>query len=153
VLAILDPVQQAGVEFSMALIKPEDYLRLEIPEIDSQHDTLIRLINLLHEAMLQGAGKPALDELLSQLLEHTQTHFAFEEELMSQHNYPGYAAHTSEHNRLLQHLVDLAELYKSGELLLSFAIAIELKGWAVVHIEKSDKPLGTFLHNQKTIKV
>jgi hemerythrin len=103
--------------------------------------------------MLQGAGKPALDELLSQLLENTRTHFAYEEDLMSQHNYPGHVAHASEHNRLLQHLEDLIELYKSGELLLSFAIVIELKGWALVHIEKSDKPLGSFLHNQKKIKV
>ena len=51
----------------------------------------------------------------------------------------------------MQHLVDLAERYKNSELLLSFAIVLELKGWAVVHIEKSDKPLGTFLNNRKGI--
>ena len=133
----------------MELIKLEDNLKLDIPEIDSQHETLIGLINLLHETMLQGADRAALDELLSQLLEHSQAHFAYEEQLMSQHNYPGYEAHKSEHSRLTQHLVDLAGRYKNGELLLSFAIVLELKGWAVVHIEKSDKPLGTFLHNQK----
>ena len=59
--------------------------------------------------------------------------------------------HKSEHIRLMQHLVDLAERYKNSELLLSFAIVLELKGWAVVHIEKSDKPLGTFLNNRKGI--
>ena len=135
----------------MELIKLEDNLKLDIPEIDSQHETLIGLINLLHETMLQGADRAALDKLLSQLLEHTQTHFAYEEQLMSQYNYPGYETHKSEHNRLMQHLVDLAERYKNGELLLSFAIVLELKGWAVVHIEKSDKPLGTFLNNRKGI--
>ena len=135
----------------MVLIKPEDCLRLGIPEIDSQHETLIRLINLLHEAMLQGADKSALGGHLSQLLEYTQTHFSYEEELMSRYNYPGYEAHKSEHNRLMQHLADLTERYNSGELLLSFAVALELKGWAVVHIEKSDKPLGTFLNNQNKI--
>jgi len=133
----------------MELIKLEDNLKLDIPEIDSQHETLIGLINLLHETMLQGADRAALDELLSQLLEHSQAHFAYEEQLMSQHNYPGYEAHKSEHSRLMQHLADLAGRYKNGELLLSFAIVLELKGWAVVHIEKSDKPLGTFLNNQK----
>lgn len=132
----------------MELVKLEDNLKLNIPEIDSQHETLIRLINLLHETMLQGADRAALDELLSQLLEHTRMHFSYEEQLMSQHNYPGYEAHKSEHDRLMQHLADLAERYKNGELLLSFAIVLELKGWAVVHIEKSDKPLGTFLNNQ-----
>ena len=133
----------------MELIKLEDNLKLDIPEIDSQHETLIGLINLLHETMLQGADRAALDGLLSQLLEHTRNHFAYEEQLMSQHNYPGYEAHKSEHSRLMQHLVDLTDRYKNGELLLSFAIVLELKGWAVVHIEKSDKQLGTFLNNQK----
>lgn len=136
----------------MVLIKLEDKLKLDIPEIDSQHETLINLINLLHETMLQGADKAALDGLLSQLLEHTQTHFDYEEELMSRYNYPGYEAHKSEHKRLMQHLVDLTDRYNNGDLLLSFAVVLELKGWALVHIEKSDKPLGTFLNNQNAIE-
>jgi len=133
----------------MTLVKLEENLKLDIPEIDSQHKALIGLINQLHQTMLQGADKATLDGLLSQLLEHTRTHFAYEEQLMSQHGYPGYEAHKSEHNRLLQHLEDLAGRYTNGDLLLSFAVMLELKGWAVVHIEKSDKPLGAFLGNRK----
>ena len=53
----------------------------------------------------------------------------------------------------MQHLLDLTERYKNGELPLSFAIVLELKGWAVVHIEKSDKPPGTYLNNQKRVEV
>ena len=136
----------------MELINLEDVIHLDIPDIDSQHESLIGLINLLHETMLQGSDKTAA-ELLSQLLEHTRSHFAYEEHLMSQYNYPGYEAHKSEHNRLMQHLAQLAEGYKNGELLLSFAVVLELKGWAVVHIEKSDKPLGIFLNNQKEVEV
>ena len=133
----------------MVLVELEDSLKLGIPEIDSQHETLIGLVNLLHETMLQGANRAALDGLLSQLLEHTRAHFAYEEQLMSQYNYPEYEVHKSEHNRLMQHLLDLAKRYTNGELLLSFAVVLELKGWAVVHIEKSDKPLGAFLTNLK----
>jgi len=133
----------------MELIRLEDSLKLDIPEIDSQHERLIGLVNLLHETMLQGADRAALDGLLSQLLEHTRAHFAYEEQLMSQYNYPGYEAHKTEHNRLMRHLEDLVERYTNGELLLSFAVVLELKGWAVVHIEKSDKPLGAFLNNRE----
>ena len=132
----------------MDLIKLDDNLKLNITEIDSQHETLINLINAIHETMLQGADKADLDRLLSQLLEHTRSHFAYEEELMSRYSYAGYETHKSEHNRLMEHLEDLAVRYHSGELLLSFAIVLELKGWATIHIEKSDKPLGTFLSNQ-----
>jgi len=136
----------------MVLIKQEDYLKLDLPEIDSQHETMINLVNQIHETMLQGADRAALDGLLSQLLEQTQVHFAYEEELMSRYNYPGFEEHKSEHNSLVQHLVDLTARYKRGELLLSFAVALELKNWAVVHIEQLDKPLGTFLHDQKVIE-
>jgi len=132
----------------MDLIKLEDNLKLNITEIDAQHETLINLVNAIHATMLQGADKADLDRLLSQLLEHTRSHFAYEEELMSRYRYAEYETHKSEHNRLMEHLEDLVVRYHSGELLLSFAIVIELKGWATIHIEKSDKPLGSFLSNK-----
>jgi hypothetical protein len=49
----------------------------------------------------------------------------------------------------MQHLVNLVERYENGELLLSFFVMLELMEWATVHIEKSDKPPGAFLNNQK----
>jgi len=137
------------VKFIVELLRLEDNLKLNVPEIDSQHETLIRLVNRLHESMLQGTSREVLDGLMSQLIEHTRTHFSYEEQLMSQYSYPEYEAHKSEHNRLMQHLVDLAESYHSGELLLSFAVVLELNGWATVHIEKFDMPLGTFLKSRE----
>ena len=133
----------------MELLRLEDNLKLNDPEIDSQHETLIRLVNQLHESMLQGTGRDVLDGLMSQLIEYTRTHFSYEEQLMSQYSYPEYEAHKSEHNRLMQDLVNLAESYHSGELLLSFAVVLELKGWATVHIEKFDMPLGVFLKSRE----
>ena len=133
----------------MELVRLDDNLRLNIQEIDSQHEALIGLINQLHETMRQGAERAALDEQLSQLLEHTREHFSYEEQLMSQYNYPGIEAHKSDHNRLMQHLESLMERYRNGDILLSFAVVIELKGWATIHIEKSDKPLGVFLNSRK----
>jgi hemerythrin-like metal-binding protein len=132
----------------MDLIKLEDNLRLNITDIDAQHETLISLINEVHEIMLQGADRADLDRLLSQLLEHTRSHFSYEEELMSRYSYAGYEAHKSEHDRLMEHLEDLVVRYRGGDLLISFAVVLELKGWATIHIEKSDKPLGAFLNNQ-----
>ena len=133
----------------MVMIKLEDNLKLGITEIDSQHETLVSLVNLLHENMLQGSGKAILDDILSQLLKHTETHFAYEEKLMTRYDYPDYEKHKEAHDRLIQQLIKLITLYKKGDLLLSFAIVLELKSWAVVHIEKSDIPLGSFLHNHK----
>jgi len=135
----------------MELVRLEDHLKLNIPEIDAQHETLISLINRLHDAMLQEAGKAALDGLLSELLGYTRSHCSYEEQLMLQYAYPGYETHKSEHNGLIQRLVDLIEQYQNGELLFSFAVMLELKGWATVHIENSDKLLGAFLHDRQGV--
>jgi len=150
--AILALVLQARVEFIMVLVILDDNLKLNIPEIDAQHETLISLVNQLHESMLQGAGRAALDKILSQLLEHTRTHFSYEEQLMSRYSYPGYELHKGEHIRLMQHLEDFTERFRSGELLLSFAVVLELKGWATLHIEKFDKQLGTFLDSRQGVE-
>jgi hemerythrin-like metal-binding protein len=135
----------------MQLIRLEEASRLNVPEIDSQHETLISLINQLHKAMLREADKASLDDLLSQLLDHTRSHCSYEEQLMSQYDYPEYAAHRSEHERLIKHLEDLIGRYRKGDLLLSFAVMLELKGWATIHIEKSDKLLGVFLNDRLRI--
>lgn len=135
----------------MELITLEDRLRLDIPEVDSQHEELIELVNGLHSALLEGADKTARDGFLSQLLDCTRSHCAYEEELMSRYDYPGYQAHKAEHDRLTQNLVDLVERYQRGELLLSIAVVMELKCWATIHIEKSDIPLGAFLGARKGV--
>jgi len=136
----------------MELIPLEDRLRLGIAEIDSQHEKLISLVNGLHEALVGGAERTLRDSFLSQLSEAAREHCAYEEELMSRHGYPGYQAHKLEHDRLLRNLADLIERYQNGELVLSIAVAMELKCWATIHIEKSDLPLGKFLIDQKGLE-
>jgi len=137
----------------MGLVRLEDHLKLNIPEIDAQHETLIGLVNRLHETMLKEVDKAELDGLLSQLLEHTRMHCSYEEQLMSQYDYPGYQRHKAEHERLIKRLLELIERYQNGEILFSFAVVLELKGWATVHIEKSDKLLGVFLQDRQGVEV
>lgn len=136
----------------MELIKLEDRLKLNIPEVDSQHEKLIELVNRLRSALVDGADKAARDSLLSQLLEGMRSHCAYEEELMLRYGYPEYKAHKSEHDRLAHNLGDLIKRYRNGELVLSIAVVMELNCWAKIHIEKSDKPLGAFLLDQKDLK-
>lgn len=132
----------------MELIKAEEAPKVGVLEIDAQHAALIGLVNRLHQAMTQREGHEALDAIIVALVEHTQQHFAYEEQLMSQHQYPDFAKHKADHDRLMQHIVSLAEQFRSGDLLLSFAVMMDLKAWATIHIEKSDEPLGIFLNKQ-----
>lgn len=132
----------------MALVPLRDDSKVNVVEIDCQHEKLISLLNQLHEAMELRKGTETLGELLSELVEYTQGHFAYEEQLMSQYEYPEYAKHQAEHEKLMQHITDLADRFRSGDLLLSFAIMLALRNWAMIHIDKRDKPLGAFLNGK-----
>ncbi len=129
----------------MDLIKANDVPRVGITEIDAQHTTLIGLVNRLHGAMEQREDRDTLTKIITELLEHTGQHFAYEEALMLEYDYPQYASHKADHDRLMRHISDLADQFRQGDLLLSFAVMMDLKAWATIHIAKSDEPLGIYL--------
>ena len=130
---------------NLELIKADDAPRVGVAEIDAQHATLIGLINRLHQAMIQRENRDTLGTIITELLEHTEEHFAYEETLMQEYDYPQYASHKADHDRLMRHMSDLADQFQQGDLLLSFAVMMDLKAWATIHIEKSDAPLGRYL--------
>lgn len=132
----------------MEIVKLDDDSRTGVQDIDDQHGELIDILNRLHASMLQDMDRVTLQGLISRLIEHTRMHFSYEEELMTRYAYPDYAKHKEEHNRLLEHLLDFSERFRQGDLLLSFGIMVDLKGWAEVHIRKSDTLLGTFLNDK-----
>jgi hemerythrin len=132
----------------VTLIELEESQKVAVAEIDAQHEALVDLVNQLHDSMMAGSDRDALDGILSELLQYTAEHFAYEEQLMLRHAYPGYEKHKADHTRLMDHVNDLARRFRAGDLLLSFAVMLDLKAWATVHIEKADKPLGVFLNRQ-----
>jgi hemerythrin len=135
---------------NLELIKEEDAPRVGVDEIDAQHAAMIGLVNRLHQAMMQREEREILDAIIAELIRHTHRHFSYEEQLMAQTRYPGYPAHKADHDKLMKHITDLAEQFRGGDLLLSFAVMVDLKAWATIHIEESDGPLGLFLNKQDT---
>ena len=133
----------------MGLIRLDNDLQVQVPAIDAQHEAMIDLINRLHKAMTECSERVVLDQLIGALIAETQAHFDYEEQLMRQQQYPGYQRHKDEHDRLLAHIRGLADRYHQGELLLSFGVMVDLKGWALVHIEKFDVALGMFLNRTR----
>jgi hemerythrin len=111
---------------------------VHIPQIDAQHQQLIGLINQLHAAMLQGNGKPALAQILTQLVRYTDSHFSYEESMLRQRGYPGLAAHQAEHQKLKKQVVDLQVQFQAGKLLLTMQVMQFLKEWLANHILSRD---------------
>lgn len=87
-----------------------------------------------------------MEEILTQLIEYTDWHFAREEKLMEKHGYDRMEGHKLEHRELADNAKDLYAQFHAGDdgvldILLPF-----LRNWLTDHIMRSDKRLGDALN-------
>ena len=83
--------------------------------MDDQHGILMDTMNELRQAVLRGAGREKLSEVLDRLIEFTRMHFWSEEQLMEQSGFPGLAEHRAEHHRMLARMLQSAHRVQYGE--------------------------------------
>ena len=110
-----------------------------IGSIDAQHQTLFRLGAELHAAMTSGQGKAASGKILDRLIQYTTSHFAHEERLMRQHDFPGLAAHKAEHEALTKQVLQFQSDFQLGKATITVQLLHFLKNWLTHHIDGSDK--------------
>jgi len=132
----------------MSILEWNENFSVTVKELDDQHKKLVTILNLLHDAMKKGEGKSKLNSTLDELVSYTKFHFAHEEKLMQQYNYPAYAAHKKEHEDLIHKVVDYLSQLDSGKTVLPSQIIQFLKEWIVNHIGQSDKKYGPFFNEK-----
>lgn len=120
----------------MAITWNQERMTTGVPEIDREHQELIRRFNEFHEAMTKGRGRDAAAKLLAFIVEYTENHFAHEEKCMRERRCPTAAANLAAHNALRREIADLKPKLKEGGLSLVDLIKIErtLGDWLQSHI-------------------
>lgn len=73
-----------------------DSLHLNIESMDATHDAFLALL-----AKIQSCSESQFMPLFEEMIAHTQEHFAYEEEIMNQHNFYAKQEHLDEHANLL----------------------------------------------------
>jgi hemerythrin-like metal-binding protein len=121
------------------------------PEIDSQHQKLIDLVNRLHDAMSKGKGRDVLGRILVELEDHTKYHFGTEEGLMDKHAYPGTFAQKQKHKELVGQLSAIMADAKQGKLTVTMETMNFLRSWLTDHIMGMDKKLSAFLSAKEAL--
>ena len=119
-----------------------------VSEFDNQHHRLVDLINELYRAMKTGRGNDVVIKVLDELVDYTGTHFAAEEKLMVEHQYPDYDSHIIIHREFVAKVVDFQNKLKSGEATLSLDLLEFLKDWLIGHIKGVDRKYGPFFNGQ-----
>ena len=107
-----------------------------IAEIDTQHIQIVDYLNQLNDARLSGSPKKVKD-VIDGIVDYTMSHFAFEEALMEQAEYPFLGPHKSIHETFIKRVEKFQDRFKAGEDIASECYDI-LKRWLVNHIQRDD---------------
>jgi len=132
----------------MSAIDWKDEHKVNVVEIDRQHQRILELVNQLHQLIDACVEKKELLRNLIVLVEYTRMHFSTEEKLMKQHNFPGRLIHQKEHRTLLKHLDSLIASVSNGNSPTIYSDYDVSSDWAILHILEYDRSLGAFLNSQ-----
>ncbi len=125
----------------MTLVDWREEYETGVPDVDHEHRELIGLINQLEPALIDGDARPAVPDLLGDILAAINAHFALEERLMRDARYPEYRDHKGDHDRLLDELRDLMDDYESGRWIDVAEFARRVGDWFAVHFRTFDARL------------
>jgi hemerythrin len=122
--------------------------RVEIPEVDAQHQRLFALAEELHVARSQGKSKLILEQALRRLITYTKVHFAAEEKLMQSYGYAASAAHKREHDKLADQVVEFQNRFRQQDVCLGLDLMQFLKNWLEAHIKGSDQKYAAHIRSR-----
>lgn len=119
-----------------------------VASIDEQHKALIEHINQLLNAVLDSKSQETIVTTIAFLENYIQTHFRDEENIMSEYEYPGLAAHAALHRKFIAELEELKQETReklNRPIYLAFRIHTMILDWFTGHICKADKQFGIYL--------
>jgi hemerythrin len=131
------------------LLKWKKEYSVGIDEIDNQHKHLMEMIkNLLKICMVDSNTKlDAFSELASTAIKCFIEHFATEEKLMLERDYPKYDEHKARHDKLLVDVKGMMEnITDEDQDVKLMNIVVFIREWFVETVHGSDKEMGIYLN-------
>ena len=104
-----------------------------IDVIDNQHRQILDYINALEKIRATGA-REQIKDVFDDLIDYTQSHFSFEENLLAQVNYQFLPSHRSIHELFVKRLKDYRQRFDNGESVEDDLHRL-LSKWLINHIQ------------------
>ncbi|MBU0682366.1 MAG: bacteriohemerythrin [Proteobacteria bacterium] len=131
----------------MSYIEWDESYSVHNPEIDKQHKEWIAIYNNIHDVMI-GTKSSSLNEIttnsLNEMYDYARKHFQFEENYMSQLNYPNLIEHRRIHRDFENLIYTYIREIKTGKTILNTSLIKVIRNWLVEHILTEDKKYTTF---------
>ncbi len=120
--------------------------RVKIAVLDEQHQRLFDTVNELDQALRSRQGQAALTPVLDKLAEYASEHFAAEESLMEEHDFPGLSTHRAQHETFRQKMADFLDDHEAGKAGVPVSLMLFMQDWLKQHVLKTDKQYSAFLN-------
>jgi hemerythrin-like metal-binding protein len=152
-LAIAESEVIHGTTDSMPLLEREmsdrfrmyDFCKTGIPEIDDEHDTLMRLGNRLYSmSFADDVSRAEVESVLTELITFAQRHFDDEERLMEARGFPQLEQHRATHKRMCDYLQEIFDLARETPLMVTIRLEIFLGSWFIWHMQRDDMEFAQF---------
>lgn len=108
-----------------------------IDVIDNQHRQILDYINALEQVKNTGQHDK-IKEVLEDLIDYTQSHFSFEENLLEQVSYQYLPSHRGIHDLFVKRLNDYRLKFEKGESIEKDLYRL-LSKWLINHIQHDDQ--------------
>lgn len=129
----------------MSIIKWNDSLSVNHPEIDNQHKEWIEIYNKMHDSMMSSESSiEQTREIMQAMKEYTQKHFNFEEEYMRTINFPDIVAHRRSHKDFESLIYSYNRDIDEGKMVLNTKVIKLIRNWLLEHITVEDKKFVEF---------
>ena len=129
------------------MIKQSDIPLVSLNTMNEVHFEEVELLNTLLAQLDDKADYATLSESMEKLLVHMQQHFASEEKLMQEVQYPSFRMHKADHDKVLNE-ARYAEMEwrnrKDVDALREY-LEDDIVTWLDQHIKAMDTPMADFV--------
>jgi hemerythrin len=125
----------------MSLLKWKPEYSVGIESMDDEHRDMINLINTTYEKLEKNSDAEQIEDCLGEILSTISAHFALEERVMRRSRYAEYQAHKDDHEKLLDQIRDLMDVFFADPVPGGVRLQERLSSWFAGHFSSFDARL------------
>ena len=134
----------------MAMIYAEQVEYMSMEPMQKTHESEIKILNAIDNlAISYDHGEVPLSELeekIDEYIEHVHEHFASEEHLMQQYDFPSFEMHKMAHDMFLADLAYATKHWKvHGDIKKIINFVRKTPEWIVMHVNSVDAPTADYI--------
>jgi hemerythrin-like metal-binding protein len=132
------------------IIEWSDALSMSNPEIDAEHQHCIGLVNQLNKKILsQQQDKAVIEHIMGLILMDAVAHFAHEERLFVENNYPAAQEHAQIHSEAINKFKQaLKEIQSTNIRAVWVKEGVGIKNLLVAHLLNEDTKYIEYLQTE-----